>query len=86
MGPHTDLIESAPGALLPGLASVAGQRQIPFGEGARAHRRVQDRGRLWVRITLLIVVSVLLLHVAGSSRARHAPVGHTASSGSPTSP
>lgn len=86
MGPHTDLIESALGALPLGPAPFAGQRRFPFSEGARTHRRAQDRGRLWVRITLLIVVSALLLGIVGSSRARHASDGHTASPGRPASP
>lgn len=86
MVPHTDLIERATGALPLGPAALAGQHRSLFGEGARTHRRAQDRGLLWVRITLLIVVSALLLRVVGSSRARHTPNGHTAVPGHLASP
>ena len=35
------------------------------------HRHPQDRALFWVRITLAIVISGLLLCVVGSSRSRH---------------
>ena len=36
------------------------------------HRRPQDRGLFWARITILIVVSALLLSVVESSKSRRA--------------
>lgn len=86
LGLHTDLIEGAPGAPPHEAVPLAVQRRFPYSEGARTLRRVQNRGLLWVRITLLIVVSALLLRVVGSSRARHTPDGHPAFPSHPASP
>jgi hypothetical protein len=57
-----------------------------FGDAPRPHRRVQDRGLFWVRITLVIVISALLLGIVGSSRARHASGSHSEAAASSSGP
>lgn len=80
MGPHTDWIESAAGAFSGRSTTFDGPRRFQSNGGPRSHRRAHDRGTVWVRITLLVVVSALLLCVVGSSKARYASDGHTAPS------
>ena len=79
MAPHTHLIESAAGAFSNRSTTFDGFHRAHADAGARNHRRAYDRGVLWVRITLLIVVSALLLCVVGSSKARYASAGPASS-------
>jgi len=79
LSPHTDFIDSAAGAFSGRATTFDGPRRFQSSAGARNHRRAQDRGVFWVRITLLIVVSALLLCVGGISRALIAAGGTQAS-------
>jgi hypothetical protein len=79
LSPHTDLIESTAGAFSGRSTTFDGLGPLQSLAGTRSPRRAHDRGTLWVRITLLVVVSGLLLCIVGSSRARYAAEGGASS-------
>jgi hypothetical protein len=65
----TDIVDIAARAFAAPPAEAAAWRSLGR---ARGHRRSRDRGILWVRLTLLVVVSTLLLSIGVRSRLRAA--------------
>ena len=78
----TDIVDIAARAFAAPPAEAAAWRTLAR---ARGHRRARDRGVLWVRLTLLVVVSTLLLSIGVRSKLRAAAsAGPPGPAGAPT--